>query len=199
MLNRVDGRHPVRRATNERFVESCVTPIIVVESGFVHVWGSFHHGTVSGLVLLDRNVNAALNRDVLHGNMLPWARADFRYNFRFQHDHAPEHRARQVTKRMSSCSPNLQCRQTWTLSSTYGMLYSVQWIAGMSARLLCENWVNYCRRSGRIYFLTFYKPSWKVCPVVYRLSGELAGGYTRYWRVTKPGQYLHSIHNNMFQ
>ena len=38
MLNRVDGIHRVRRVTNERFTEACVTPTVASGGGSVHLW-----------------------------------------------------------------------------------------------------------------------------------------------------------------
>ena len=37
----------------------------------VNVWGTFHHGVLLQLLLLDYNVNAALYRDATHETILP--------------------------------------------------------------------------------------------------------------------------------
>ena len=96
LLYRVDGRLRVRRLQGERLVDDCVQETVAGGGGSVHVWGAFHAGGKSELVVFRANVNGARYRDIMRQNLLPWARQQFGYNFRYQDDNAPAHRARLV-------------------------------------------------------------------------------------------------------
>ena len=80
----------------EKHCSDCVMFNQTGGGGSVHVWGAFHHGGASGLVVLDRNVNGVLYRDILDQNLILFASQHFQDNFRYQDDNAPAHRARVV-------------------------------------------------------------------------------------------------------
>ena len=52
----------------------CVMFYQTYGGGSVHVWGAFHHGDASDLVVLDRNATGVLYRDILDQNLIPFAR-----------------------------------------------------------------------------------------------------------------------------
>lgn len=116
LLYRVDGRIRVRRLAGERLHEACVQETLIGGGGSVHVWGAFHSGAKSDLVVLRANVTGVRYRDLMRHDLLPWARNEFRNNFRYQHDNAPAHTARVVRDFMDqegvlmlsqpSCSPD---------------------------------------------------------------------------------------------
>ena len=69
----------------------------VQDGGSVHVWGAFHRGAKSPLVLLDRNVNGVVHRDILWDTLVPFARQHFGDDFRYQDDNATPHHSRVMT------------------------------------------------------------------------------------------------------
>ena len=93
----VDGRMRVRRLPGERFRQDCQGARVQAGGGSVHVWGAFHRGAKSPLVVLDRNVNGVVYRDILRDTLVPFARQHFGDNFRYQDDNATPHRSRVVT------------------------------------------------------------------------------------------------------
>ena len=86
----------MRQLCGEALRNDCVMFNQTGGGGFVHVWGAFHHGGASDLVVLDRNVTGVLYRDILDKNLIPFARQHFQDNFRYQDDNASTHRARVV-------------------------------------------------------------------------------------------------------
>ena len=96
MLHRKDGRARVRRMRGEALRADCVGEAVAYGGGSVHVWGAICSAGQSHLVLLDRNVNGAVYRDILANSLLPFARRVFGDNFRYQDDNARPHRARVV-------------------------------------------------------------------------------------------------------
>ena len=96
LLNRVDGRVRVRRLQGEALHKDCILYAKAGGGGSVHVWGAFHAGGRSELVILDRNVTGVVYLNILRENLLPWARQTFADNFRYQDDNVPAHRARIV-------------------------------------------------------------------------------------------------------
>ena len=95
LLHHVDGRVRVSRLRGEALRNDCVMFNQTGGGSSVNVWGAFHHGGASDLVL-DRNVTGLLYRDILDQNLIPFARQHFQDNFCYQDDNAPGHRARVV-------------------------------------------------------------------------------------------------------
>lgn len=93
---RHDGRIRVRRRVEELYHEACILPRVQAGGGGVTVWGAFHAGAKSDLVILDGNLDQHQYRRILEQTMLPFARQTFQDNFVFQDDNAPAHRARTV-------------------------------------------------------------------------------------------------------
>lgn len=96
MLYRKDGRMRVRRMRGEALREADMGEAVAYGGGSVHVWGAICSHGKSPLVVLDRNVNAVVYRDILANSLLPYARGLFGDNFRYQDDNARPHRARLV-------------------------------------------------------------------------------------------------------
>ena len=111
-----DGRVRVRRLRTEGHIEQARLPRVASGGGSVHVWAAFSSEGKSTLKILEENVNAAVYRDILEAEMVPWAEGLYGRNFRFQDDNAPAHRARLVTDFLAqndimtlqqpSCSPD---------------------------------------------------------------------------------------------
>ena len=59
----------------------CCHSKVQAGGGSVHVWGAFHRGARSPLVLLDRNVKDVVYRDSLRDTFVPFARQHFGENF----------------------------------------------------------------------------------------------------------------------
>ena len=58
------------------------------QKGFCPCLGAFHGGAKSPPVLLDRNINGLVYRDILWDTLVPFARQHFGYNFIYQgHPH----------------------------------------------------------------------------------------------------------------
>lgn len=96
LFYRVDGRIRVRRMVNERPANDIEQPYVQAGGGGVTVWGAFHHGAKSPLVVLNGNLNQDGYLDILRDEMLPFARRTLGRNFVYQDDNAPAHRARRV-------------------------------------------------------------------------------------------------------
>ena len=58
------------------------------------LWGSFHFGGKSGLVIFESPMNQQVYRWVLRQNLFPWARGSFRNNFVLVQENAPPYKAR---------------------------------------------------------------------------------------------------------
>lgn len=93
---RKDGRIRVRRRVEELYHESCIMPRVQAGGGGFTVWGAFHAGGKSELVVLDGYLNHRGYLQILRETMLPFARGHFAQNFVYQDDNAPAHRARAV-------------------------------------------------------------------------------------------------------
>ena len=72
LLHRVDGWDRVRRLREEALRNDCVMSNQTGGGDSVHVWGAFHHGGASDLVVPDRNVTGVLYRDILDQNLTIW-------------------------------------------------------------------------------------------------------------------------------
>ena len=91
-------------------------PRVDLGGGSVHVWAAYSSKGKTTLKVLEQNVNAAVYRDILEENMIPWAQRMYGDNFRFQNDQAPAHRERLATNFLvrsdiltlpqPSCSPD---------------------------------------------------------------------------------------------
>ena len=97
LLYMQDGRLRVRRQRGEVLNEECMAETVAFGGGSVHVWGAFCISGTAPLVILDRNVNGLVYRDILRNTLLPYARGVYGHNFRYQDDNARPHRARVVT------------------------------------------------------------------------------------------------------
>lgn len=93
---RHDGRVRVRRRVEELYHEACILPRVQAGGGGITVWGAFHAGGKSDLVILVGNLDQHQYRRILVQTMLPFARGTFQDNFVYQDDNAPAHRARTV-------------------------------------------------------------------------------------------------------
>ena len=106
----------VQRSAAKRHMEQFRLPRVDLGGGSVHVWAAYSSKGKTTLKVLEQNVNAAVYRDILEENMIPWAQRMYGDNFRFQNDHAPAHRARLATNFLArsdiltppqpSCSPD---------------------------------------------------------------------------------------------
>jgi hypothetical protein len=93
---RQDGRIRVRRRVEELYHEQCILPRVQAGGGGITVWGAFHAGGKTDLVVLDGYLNQHQYIHILQTTLMPFARGFFRNNFVFQDDNAPAHRARRV-------------------------------------------------------------------------------------------------------
>lgn len=93
---RKDGRIRVRRRVEELYHECCIRLKVQAGGGGFTVWGAFHAGGKSELVVLDGYLNHRGYLQILREKMLPFARGHFAQNFVYQDDNAPAHRARAV-------------------------------------------------------------------------------------------------------
>ena len=88
---RQDGRIRVRRRVEELYHEACILPRVQAGGGGITVWGAFHAGEKSDLVILDGNLDQYQYIHILDQTMLPFARGAFQDNFVYQDDNAPTH------------------------------------------------------------------------------------------------------------
>ena len=94
---RHDGRIRVRRRVEELYHEQCILPRVQAGGGGITVWGAFHAGGKSDLIVLDGNLDQQQFIRILENTMLPFATAAFGANFVYLDDNDPAHRARTVT------------------------------------------------------------------------------------------------------
>ena len=80
----------------EALREANMDEAVAYGGGSVHVWGAIFSAGKSPLVILDRNGNAEVYRNILENYLLPYGRGLFGDNFRDQDDNARPHRARLV-------------------------------------------------------------------------------------------------------
>lgn len=93
---RHDGRLRVRRRVEELYHEDCILPRVQAGGGGLTVWGAFHSGGKTDLVVLEGNLNHRQYLRILRDTLMPFARGHFGHNFVYQDDNAPAHRARAV-------------------------------------------------------------------------------------------------------
>ena len=70
----IDGRLEVRRLPGERFQQRCKVNKVQAWGGSVHVWGAFHHGAKSPLVLPNRYLTGELYGGTSQNALVPFAR-----------------------------------------------------------------------------------------------------------------------------
>ena len=95
-MYRVDDCMRVRQLPGERFQHDCQAARVQARGGSVHVWGAFHTGAKSPLVLLDRNIPDMVNLDILRDTLVPFARQHFGDNICYQNDNATTRLSRVV-------------------------------------------------------------------------------------------------------
>ena len=88
----VDGRFRVHHVPGECLQQKCQAYRVQVGGGLVHVWGAFHSGAKSHLVLSDRHPTDELYMGNLQNTLVPFTRQHFGDNY--QDDHATPHHAR---------------------------------------------------------------------------------------------------------
>ena len=93
-LHCTEGWIRVRRREGERHIDVCVQHTDGNVGPSIMVWGGFHFGGKSELIIVDGNMNQQVYRRVLQQNLLPWARGTFQNNFVLVQDNAPPHKAR---------------------------------------------------------------------------------------------------------
>ena len=94
------GKKLVRRGQCERYHQSCVMPTVKHPES-IHVWGCFSAKGVGSLTILPKNT--AMNKEwyqhILREQLLPIIQEQFGYEqCLFQHDGAPCHKAKVLTK-----------------------------------------------------------------------------------------------------
>ena len=92
-----DGRLRVRRLQGEVLNKDCIAEAVAYGGGSVHIWGAFCYAGTAPLVVLDRNVNGQVYRDILRNTLVPYARGVYGQNFRYQDDDARPHQVQVVT------------------------------------------------------------------------------------------------------
>ena len=92
----VYGRLRARRLCGEGFQQSCQAYRVLAGGGSVHVWGAFHNGAKSPLVLPNRYLTCELYRGILRNALVPFARQHFRDYYHYQNDNATPNHARVV-------------------------------------------------------------------------------------------------------
>lgn len=107
------GKSLVRRRKGERFHQSCVIPT-VKHPDTVHVWGCFSSRGIGTLTILPKNtaMNAKWYLNVLKDHLLPTIQEQsLGTNCFFQHDGAPCHTARMITKFLND--KNIEILKPW--------------------------------------------------------------------------------------
>ena len=126
--------------------------------------------------------------------MLPWARAHFQGSFCFQHDKDPAHRAWRVTNFMNqaslSCFPNPIEHMCGALQRAVDSRDVRPDDLRELGQVVQEEWQNLP--------LNTLQTRVNIMPSRPKAARWAHGGYTHYWRVTRPGQYIHSMHSNIF-
>ncbi|KAL0978515.1 hypothetical protein UPYG_G00171540 [Umbra pygmaea] len=103
------GRLLVRRRQGERYHESCVMPT-VKHPETIHVWGCFSAKGVGSLTILPKNtdMNKEWYQQVLREQLLPTIQEQFADDqCLFQHDGAPCHKAKVITKWLGEQNINI--------------------------------------------------------------------------------------------
>uniref|UniRef100_A0A8C8I487 Transposase n=1 Tax=Oncorhynchus tshawytscha TaxID=74940 RepID=A0A8C8I487_ONCTS len=103
------GKKLVRRREGERYHQSCVMPTVKHPEP-VHVWGCFSAKGVGSLSILSRNT--AMNKEwyqhILQEQLLPTIQEQFGdEQCLFQHDGAPCHKAKMITKWLGEQNINI--------------------------------------------------------------------------------------------
>ena len=80
----------------QHFQQKCQAYRVQAGGCSVHVWGAFHSGAKSLLVLPDRYLTGELPQGILRNTLVPFARQHFGDNYLYQDDNATSHRARVV-------------------------------------------------------------------------------------------------------
>ena len=109
----VSGKSLVRRRIGERFHQSYVIPT-VKNPYTVHVWGCFSSQGTGALTILPKNtaMNAKWYQNVLKHHLLPTIQEQFPgKNCFFQHDGAPCHTAKIITKFLND--KNIEILKPW--------------------------------------------------------------------------------------
>ena len=91
-----DRRLRIPRLPGERFQQMCQAYRVQAGVGSVHVWGAFHSGAKSPLVLHDRYLSGELYRGILWNTLVSFVWHHFRDDYRYQDGNATPHHARVV-------------------------------------------------------------------------------------------------------
>ena len=89
----VDGRLRVHCLPGECFQQRCQAYKVWAGGGLVHVWGAFHNGAKSPLVLPDRYLTGEFYRGILRNTLVPFAKQHFGDNNPYQDDNVTSHHA----------------------------------------------------------------------------------------------------------
>ena len=76
------------RCLHLEWAQMCQAYWVQAGGGSVHVWGAFHSGDKSPLVLPDRYLTSELCRSILRNSLVPFARQHFGDNYHYQDDNA---------------------------------------------------------------------------------------------------------------
>ena len=116
----VDGRLMVHCSPGERFQQRCQAYRVQAGGGSVHIWGGFHCGAKSPIVLPDRYLTSELYRGILLNTLVLFAWQHFGDNYRYKDDNAtPQHApclisfSRAASSRWSSHRTYLRCIGPW--------------------------------------------------------------------------------------
>ena len=136
--------------------------------GFCPCLGAFHRGAKSPVVLLDRNVNGMVYRDILWDTLVPFARLKFGDDFRYQDDNALHHHCTVVTDylRQKDVSKwtSLHNPLTAIPSSICGTNWGVQSTTWIIPHIASTNSARPCWVSGPISLWDACSIWWPACP-----------------------------------
>ena len=111
VIDRHDGRLRCYRHVNERFLPQCILEATNRGYGEVMVWGGITRDHRTDLVLVPRNMNAAVYiAHILQPHLVPFLQG-FGPGVIFQHDNAPPHRARLTQQYL--LGQNIDVLQPW--------------------------------------------------------------------------------------